>query len=76
VRGADFDSWPFADLVDSLGIVRRANVLMFRHLSADAWDRRGVSNQNPTSVRGLAYAILGHERHHLGTLRERYGVRA
>jgi hypothetical protein len=74
VRGADFDSWPFADLVDSLAIIRRANVLMFRHLSADAWDRRGVASDNPTSVRGLAYAILGHERHHVGVLRSKYGV--
>ena len=74
VRGADFDSWPFADLVDSLAIIRRANVLMFRHLSEDAWDRRGVASDNPTSVRGLAYAILGHERHHVGVLRSKYGV--
>lgn len=74
VRGAEFDSWPYADLVDSLGVVRRANVLMFRHLSDDAWERRGVANQNPTSVRGLAYTILGHERHHLRVLREKYRV--
>jgi hypothetical protein len=25
-------------------------------------------------VRGLAYVIVGHERHHLQVLRERYGV--
>ena len=74
VRGADFDSWPYADLVDSLGIVRRANIMMFRHLAPEAWERRGVANQNPTSVRGLAYTILGHERHHLRVLREKYGV--
>jgi hypothetical protein len=74
VRGADFDSWPFADLVDSLAIIRRANVLMFRNLTEDAWDRRGVASGNPTSVRGLAYAIVGHERHHVGVLRSKYGV--
>ena len=74
VRGADFDSWPYADLVDSLGVVRRANIMMFRHLAPEAWERRGVANENPTSVRGLAYTILGHERHHLGVLRERYGI--
>ena len=74
VRGADFDSWPFADLVDSLGIVRRANVLMFRHLSDEAWERRGIANDNAMSVRGLAFTILGHERHHLTVLREKYGV--
>ena len=74
VRGAEFDSWPFADLVDALAIVRRANVLMFRNLGADAWDRRGVANDNSTTVRALAYTILGHERHHLNTLRTKYGV--
>lgn len=74
VRGGDFDSWPYADLVDSLGIVRRANILMFRNLKPEAWERRGTANQNATSVRGLAYTILGHERHHLQVLRDRYGV--
>ena len=74
VRGAEFDSWPFDDLVDALAIVRHANVLMFRNLAPDAWDRRGVANDNSTTVRALAYTILGHERHHLKVLREKYGV--
>jgi hypothetical protein len=74
VRGADFDGWPYGDLVDALGIVRRANVMMFSHLTLQQWQRRGVANETPTSVRGLAYTILGHERHHLRVLRERYGV--
>ena len=74
VRGADFDSWPFADLVDSLAIIRRANVLMFSHLPDEAWSRRGVSGNSPSTPLGLAYAILGHERHHLRVLREKYGV--
>ena len=74
VRQAEFDSWRFQDLVDALSIVRRSNVLMFRNLSPDAWDRRGHANDSPATVRALAYSILGHERHHLGILRERYGV--
>jgi hypothetical protein len=74
VRGADFDSWPFADLVDSLGIVRRANVLMCSHLPEEAWWRRGLAAQSPSTPLGLAFAILGHERHHLRVLREKYGV--
>ena len=74
VRGADFDSWPYGDLVDSLAIVRRANIMMFRHLTNDAWLRRGIANQNPTSPRALAFTILGHERHHLRVLRETYDI--
>ena len=74
VRGAEFDSRPYADLVDTLTVVRRANVLMLGHLSEDAWDRRGIADGKQTSVRGLAFTILGHERHHLRVLREKYGV--
>jgi hypothetical protein len=75
VRGADFDSWPFADLVDSVAIVRRANILMLSHLSDEAWNRRGVASDNPSTPLGLAFAMLGHERHHLRVLQEKYGVR-
>ena len=74
VRQGEFDSWKFADLVDSLRIVRQSNILMFRNLAGEAWDRRGVANDSPATVRALAYTMLGHERHHLNVLRERYGV--
>jgi hypothetical protein len=33
-----------------------------------------VANGNPISVRALAWVIAGHERHHVGILRERYGL--
>jgi hypothetical protein len=75
VRQGEFDAWRYADLVDALMIVRRSNVLMFRNLSPDAWDRRGVANESPATVRALAYSMLGHERHHLNVLRDKYGVR-
>ena len=74
VRGADFDSWPYPDLVDSLAVIRRANILMLKNLVPEAWDRRGIANENPTTVLALAYTILGHERHHLNVLREKYGA--
>jgi len=41
-------------------------------LSEEAWKRSGVASDNPISVRALAYILLGHERHHLRILRERY----
>ena len=74
VRQGEFDAWRYTDLVDALLIVRRSNVLMLRNLTPDAWDRRGVANDSPATVRALAYSMLGHERHHLNVLRERYGI--
>jgi hypothetical protein len=68
--GADERS--MSDLAGELAAVRRANVMMFRALSDEAWRRIGTASDNPISVRALAYGILGHERHHIGILRERY----
>ena len=47
---------------------------MFQGLSGEAWLRRGVANGNAMSVRAAAYVIAGHELHHMGVLREKYGV--
>lgn len=72
VAGAGFDAWKVGDLAEMYALVRRANIVFFRNLPAEAWDRRGVANDNAVTVRALAYMIVGHERHHLKVLRERY----
>lgn len=74
VRNAAFDAWRIGDLAEQYALVRRANIVLFRNLQPDAWDRRGVASGAPITVRAIAYLIVGHERHHLAVLRERYGV--
>ncbi|PYQ27758.1 MAG: DinB family protein [Acidobacteria bacterium] len=68
----EFDRRPWNDLIAELATARQATVALFRGLPEEAWDRSGVANDNAISVRGLAYVIVGHERHHLNVLRERY----
>jgi len=72
MRAANFDDRPFADLVDELAAVRHATLLMLRGLSDEAWTRIGTANNAATSARAVAYTLLGHERHHVKVLRERY----
>jgi len=74
MKTSNFDRWSFADLRDNFIAVRRASVLLFRNLAEEAWERRGTASGNPVSVRALAYIMLGHERHHLRVLRDKYGV--
>ena len=74
MREANFDDWRIGDLAESYALTRRANIVQFRNLPKEAWDRRGIASNNPVTVRALAYIIVGHERHHLGVLRERYLV--
>jgi hypothetical protein len=61
-----------AGLAAEWGDVRRATIALFRNLPAEAWQRRGIASDQPTSVRALAYVIAGHVRHHLQVLEERY----
>jgi uncharacterized damage-inducible protein DinB len=74
VRHAAFDAWKLGDLAEEYALVRRANIVFFQNLPEEAWDRRGTANNHPVTVRALAYTIVGHERHHLKVLRERYAV--
>lgn len=72
VRNGDFDQWTLRELAQNLALARQGNVVIVRHLPEDAWDRAGIANNNSTTVRALAYTMLGHERHHLKVLSERY----
>jgi uncharacterized damage-inducible protein DinB len=61
-----------ASFADELEHVRRANILMFETLPAEAWERRGTASDYPVTVRALAWILAGHERHHVNILRQRY----
>jgi uncharacterized damage-inducible protein DinB len=67
-----FDMRPLPDLAAELDAVRHATIALFTGLDSEALARRGTANAKQISVRALAYIIAGHERHHLGILRERY----
>ena len=72
MAGVDFDARTLRDLADEFGAVRAATLHLFRHLSPEAWARRGTASGHEVTVRALAYVIAGHEAHHVGVLRERY----
>lgn len=72
MAGVDFDARTLADLADEFEAVRNATLHLLRHLSPEAWARRGTASDNEVTVRALAYIIAGHEAHHVRVLRERY----
>jgi DinB superfamily len=72
VPAGRFNSRTLGDLVAEFVAVRAATVHLFRNLNETELARMGVANDNPITVRAIAYIIAGHERHHLGILRERY----
>jgi hypothetical protein len=74
VEASNYGERPLAELVEELAALREANLALLRALPPEAWPRLGTANNNPISVRALAYIMAGHVRHHLEVLRERYGV--
>lgn len=72
VAAASFDRCRLSDLAAELDHLRRANVLLFRQLDPEAWDRRGTANNAEVTVRALAWIMAGHELHHRKVLLERY----
>jgi hypothetical protein len=72
VRNGKFDRYLFSDLLQEFELIRRSHISMFQHLPAEAWDRTGVIGDLPISVRAIAFVMLGHERHHLETIRTKY----
>ena len=72
MAGVDFDARTLSDLADEFGAVRAATLHLLRHLSPEAWARRGTASDNEVTVRALAYIIAGHEAHHVAVLREKY----
>lgn len=71
---APYDRIDLEDLLSEFRLVRLANIAMLRSLDEEAWARMGTANDNQVSVRALAFIMAGHARHHMGVLRERYGV--
>ncbi|MCI0659764.1 MAG: DinB family protein [Acidobacteria bacterium] len=72
VANSNYGARRLADLAEEFEFVRKANLYLFRPLGLEVWERRGKANDNEISVRAIAYVIAGHERHHLGIIRERY----
>jgi uncharacterized damage-inducible protein DinB len=74
VPAGGFDRRALADLVADFQATRAATLALFGSFDEEALVQRGVANGAEISVRALAHIIAGHELHHRGLLRERYGL--
>jgi hypothetical protein len=74
IAAGGFEQRTLADVVAELRAVRAATLALMRPMSAEAAARMGVANERPTSARAIGWMIPGHVVHHVGILRERYGM--
>jgi hypothetical protein len=61
-----------AELMREFDLLREANLMFFSNLESSDWVRTGTANNVEISVRSLAWIMVGHIRHHVAILKERY----
>ncbi len=72
IENSNFNRTKLIDLIEELLLSRKSNLLLFKNLTDEAWSRTGTASGVPVSIRALAFIMVGHIRHHLNILRERY----
>jgi len=72
VKNGDFGRYPLGESLEEFSVVRKSHVALVRHLPLEAWARSGTVSEFTVSVRALAYLMVGHERHHLRIIQEKY----
>ena len=55
-------------------LLRRSTVATFGHITPEIGMRGGSANGQQITVRSLLYVMVGHVRHHIKIIKERYGV--
>ena len=68
VAAGDFNSRVRHDLMVEFKNIRGATIALVGSISPEAEARTGKANNNPVSVRALAYIIAGHAQNHLNIL--------
>ena len=72
IENADYNSVKLAKLLAEFSLLRQSNILLFNNISDEMWTRKGIASDNEISVRALAYIMVGHIRHHVKILKDRY----
>jgi len=60
------------DLLDEYEMVRQASFSLFKSCSDKMLLSKGIAGSGEISVRALGFLIIGHEKHHVSIIKERY----
>ena len=71
---ARFGLGNFVHIVTELGALRQSNVMLLRRIKPAAWNRTGMVDQQPISVRAIAWIAAGHLQHHFEIIEKRCGI--
>ena len=62
----------YNELTEEFEAVRRSTYLLFCSFDDSVWDRYTLVDNHPVSVRAMLYLVIGHAKHHVKIIREKY----
>ncbi|NTW49236.1 MAG: DinB family protein [Chlorobiales bacterium] len=71
-QNAEFGRFGLLEWLKEFEATRKSNLLFLQHIPDAAWDRAAQLGGSSITVRALGYFMVGHERHHLHILKEKY----
>ena len=66
------ESRSIEDILNEFEVVRASSHLLFNSFDDVAWDRTTLVDNHPVSARAELFLIIGHARHHLQVIKEKY----
>ena len=72
VEASGADARSIASLMAEYSAVRTGTIALLKNLTPAMFTQVGMVNNHYVSVRAIAFIILGHEKHHLRIIKERY----
>lgn len=72
VERGNFDAVPLKFLIREYRTLKVANLILFGAINEDQMMFTGTSDQKEFTVRAIMNIIVGHEKHHLNVLKEKY----
>ena len=69
-----FDAMTWRALLDTYRAVGQVVTGIVGGLDDAAWNRPGCANDTRITAKEMLSVLMGHERHHIRTLRDRYGL--
>ena len=63
---------PNEELLEEFKAVREATLYLFHSINPDFLDNRAVASGSEITARACGFIIVGHNKHHLEVLAERY----
>ena len=76
MNASSYNHVSLTELFEEFKLVRSSNLAILRAPNEEVWRRKGIANDSPVTVRALAFIMVGHVRHHMHVLSERYRLHA